>query len=198
MTNLCENCRKRGEKLMLKGDRCLSPKCAMVKKPYGPGAKGAKEDHRKKSEYGRQLAEKQKVRSIYGMRERQFRGCVVKAEKMAGNTAENLLKLLELRLDNVVYRLKLSQSRMHARQMVSHGLVRVNGKKVNIASYTLSEGDMIEPKTKDKYTELRPEGVPSWLELDGKKVVGTVNHLPIREEIDVPVNENMIIEFYSR
>ena len=184
---------------MIKGERCLSVKCAMVKRPYAPGSHGQGSfSARKTSEFGRQLREKQKTRSIYGLREKQFRNYLVKAEKIAGNTAENLMRLLESRLDNVVYRLGFSASRPHARQMVSHGLVRVNGQKINIPSYLISEGDVIEPKNKEKYTDFKHEMAPSWLELDTKKLSGRVKHKPAREEIDTPVNENQIIEFYSR
>ncbi|OQA04573.1 MAG: 30S ribosomal protein S4 [bacterium ADurb.Bin400] len=198
MTNACEKCRRMGEKLLVKGERCLSAKCAMVKRPYGPESQAKTDGRTKKSEYGKQLAEKQKARGIYGLREKQFRLYVTNAEKMQGNSAENVLKLLELRLDNVVYRLGFAISRAHARQMVSHGLVNVNGKKVTIPSYIVKEGTVIEPKYKDKYTELKADGVPSWLELDVKKVSGTVKHVPMREQIDTPVNENLIIEYYSR
>ena len=199
MTNACELCRRENDKLMIKGERCLSVKCAMVKHPYAPGAHGQTEKRGKKmSEYGKQLREKQKTREIYGLRERQFRGYVTKAEKLAGNTAENIMRLLEARLDNVVFRLGFAASRPHARQLVSHGLVRVNDKKISIPSYQVGEGDVIEPKYKEKYTELRNESVPNWLESDAKKVSGKVKSLPSMQEIDTPVNENLIIEFYSR
>jgi small subunit ribosomal protein S4 len=198
MNNSCENCRKVGDKLNLKGERCLSAKCAMVKHAYKPGSHGPVESRSKKSEYGRQLMEKQKARGIYGIRERQFRSYVDKAEKMVGNKAENLMKLLELRLDNIVYRLNFAISRAQARQMVSHGLVSVNGKKVTIPSYLVHDGDTIEPKYKKKYEELSNSGLASWLEMNPKKVTGVVKHQPIRDEIDTPVNENLIIEFYSR
>lgn len=198
MSFACEKCRSAGEKLMLKGERCLSSKCAMVKRPYGPGSHGATESRSKKSEYGRQLAEKQRAKEIYGIREAQFRNYITKAEKMTGNTAENLVQLLELRLDNIIYRLGLAVSRAQARQMVSHGLVAVNGKKVNIPSYTTKEKDAILPKYKEKYKEMKIVHFPSWLDFDQKSVQGQVKHIPIREEIDTPINENLIIEFYSR
>jgi len=183
---------------MLKGERCLAAKCAMVKRPYGPGAHPQTDSRHKKSEYGRQLAEKQQTRQVYGIRETQFRGYITRAERILGNTAENLMRLLELRLDNVVFRLGFAVSRAHARQLVSHGLIAVNGRKVTIPSYSVREGDVIEPKYKEKYTELRADGAPAWLEVNAKKAIGTVKHAPIREEIDTPVNENLIIEFYSR
>jgi small subunit ribosomal protein S4 len=183
---------------MLKGDRCLSAKCAMVKHPFAPGSRGSDSRAPKKSEFGRQLLEKQKTRGIYGIREKQFRSYVTRAEKMVGNTAENILTLLELRLDNVIFRLKLAATRAQARQMVSHGLVRVNGRKVTIPSYSVSVGDSIEPKYKEKYTDIKADGVSSWLDLDAKKVTGQVKNVPVREEIDTPINENLIVEFYSR
>jgi small subunit ribosomal protein S4 len=198
MSFACEKCRSAGEKLMLKGERCLSPKCAMIKRPYGPGAHGTTGPRSKKSEYGRQLAEKQRAKEIYGIREAQFRNYIAKAEKITGNTAENLVKLLELRLDNVIFRLGLAVSRAQARQMVSHGLVSLNGKKVNIPSYTTKEKDIISPKYKEKYKEMKIDHFPSWLDFNQKSSQGVVKHLPIREEIDTPINENLIIEFYSR
>lgn len=198
MNNLCENCRKVGDKLNLKGERCLGAKCAMVKRAYAPGSHGQTESRVKKSEYGRQLQEKQKARGIYGIRERQFRSYVNKANKMVGNKADNLMQLLELRLDNVVYRLNFAVSRAQARQMVSHGLINVNSKKVTIPSYLVSEGDSIEPKRQDKYTEISNAGLASWLDFNAKKVSGSIKHKPVRDEIDTPVNENLIIEFYSR
>ncbi len=183
---------------MLKGERCFSPGCATIKHPYGPGAHGQGETRSKKSEYGRQLEEKQKAKAIYGLRERQFRNYVTKAEKLTGNSALNLARLLELRLDNVAYRLKFAASRAQARQLVSHGLIRVNGSKVSIPSYILRVDDAIEPKLKKDLADLKPDAVPSWLEIDPKKVVGKVKQLPLREQIDSAVNENLIIEYYSR
>ncbi len=199
MPNACEICRRENNKLMIKGERCLSVKCAMIKRPYAPGAHGqGTSSKRKTSEYGRQLREKQKARAVYGLRERQFRNYVVKAEKMLGNSADNLMHLLESRLDNVVFRLGFASSRPHARQMVSHGLVRVNGQKIDIPSYLTKEGDLVEPKDKSKYSDFKHEMAPGWLELDNKKIAGRVKNLPAREEIDTPINENQIIEFYSR
>lgn len=198
MANACEQCRRVGDKLTLKGERCFSAHCAMIKRPYGPGAAPKTDNRSKKSEYGRQLQEKQKAKAIYGIRERQFRTYVNRAEKIAGNTAENLLRLLELRLDNIVFRLGIAVSRPAARQMVSHGLVRINGQKVNIPSCLVKEGDIIEPKNKSKYKEIKANNVVSWLSLDTKKVSGAVVQIPVREQIDTPINESLIIEFYSR
>lgn len=197
MLQACKKCRREGAKLMLKGDKCLSPKCTFIKRNYAPGQHG-QGFHGKVSEYGKQLREKQSTRRSYGISEAQFSNIVKKAEKLEGNTAENLMKLLELRLDNIVYRLGLSTSRSWARQLVSHGHISVNGKKLNIPSAILDENDIIEPKNKDNYKEINNVGIPTWLELDIKKVSGKVKHLPLREEIDTPVNESLIIEFYSR
>lgn len=197
MINACKKCRREGEKLLLKGERCLSPKCAMVKRAYAPGQHG-QASFSKLSEYGKQLREKQKARRIYGLGETQFANYADRAGNMEGNTGDNLMKLLETRLDNIVYRLGLAVSRSGARQMVSHGLIRVNGKKVSIPSYHVKAGDLIEPKNKTAYKELSTTGVPSWIEFDVKKTVGEVKHIPSREEIDTTVNESLIIEFYSR
>jgi small subunit ribosomal protein S4 len=197
MLQACKKCRREGAKLMLKGDKCLSPKCTFIKRAYAPGQHG-QSFHGKVSEYGKQLREKQSTRRSYGISESQFSNIVKKAEKLEGNTAENLMKLLELRLDNVVYRLGFATSRSWARQLVSHGHISVNGKKLNIPSATLDQNDTIEPKNKDNYKEIKSVGIPTWLELDIKKVSGRVKQLPKREEIDTPVNESLIIEFYSR
>jgi len=197
MIEACKKCRREGEKLLLKGERCLSPKCAMVKRPYAPGQHGQAR-FTKQSEYGKQLREKQKARRIYGMGETQFANYAVEAGKAEGNTADILMKLLETRLDNVVYRLGFAASRSGARQMVSHGLMQVNGKKVSIPSYRLKAGDVIEPKNKAAFADFKNANVPTWIEIDAKKVAGTVKHIPSREEIDTTVNESLIIEFYSR
>lgn len=197
MINACKKCRREGEKLMIKGDRCLSPKCAMVKRAYAPGQHG-QSSFSKLSEYGKQLREKQKTRRIYGLGETQFANCANKAGKTEGNTGDNLMRLLETRLDNVVYRLGFATSRSHSRQMVSHGLILVNGKKASIPSFHLKEQDVVEPKNKVSYHDLKVAGMPSWIEFDAKKVIGKIKHIPSREEIDTTVNESLIIEFYSR
>lgn len=197
MSNMCAQCRREGEKLMSKGERCLSPKCALVKRAYGPGEHG-QSFRGKLSEYGKQLREKQKAKRIYGLREAQFSGYITKADKIVGNKSLNMLRLLELRLDNVVYRLGLTSSRPHARQIVNHGGILVNGKKVNIPSYQLKINDVIEPKKKERFKELSASGTPSWIDFDAKNLKAVIKHLPSREEIDTPVNENLIIEFYSR
>lgn len=193
----CKKCRREGEKLMLKGERCLSPKCAMVKRPYAPGQHG-QSFRGKVSEYGKQLREKQKARRIYGISEKQFANYTVKADKLEGNTAENLLTLIESRLDNALYRLGFAPSRSSARQFVSHGLFKVNDKRVSIPSFLVKPGDVISPVKKESFKEVNPLNLPSWIAFNQKTLVGTVNHIPTREEIDTTVNENLIIEFYSR
>lgn len=197
MIKACKKCRRENEKLLLKGERCLGPKCAVTRRPYAPGQHG-QAGFRKISEYGKQLREKQKARRIYGIGETQFANYATHAESIEGNTADNLMKLLETRLDNVVHRIGLASSRSMARQMVSHGLIRVNGKKVTIPSYKLKASDTVEPKEKEAYKDFKVSGVPTWIELDAKKVLATIKHIPSREEIDTTVNESLIVEFYSR
>lgn len=197
MIKACVKCRREGEKLLLKGERCLTPKCSVAKRPYGPGQHG-QSFRGKVSEFGKQLREKQKAKRIYGMGESQFAGYAEKASQLEGNTTENLMRLLECRLDNLVYRLGFAVSRSQARQLVSHGLIKVNSKKVTIPSFQVKEGFTIEPKVKEKYNNLDKLKVVNWLELDGKKVVGKLTHVPSREEIDTPVNESLIVEYYTR
>jgi len=182
---------------MLKGERCASPKCAMVKRPYAPGQHG-QSFRGKISEYGKQLREKQKARRIYGIGEQQFSLYAQKADKIEGNTAENLLSLLERRLDNVLYRLGFASSRSSARQIVSHGRFMVNGKKVSIPSFLVKPGDKISPIKKDAFKDAMSENTATWISFDKKNMTADVNHLPTREEIDTTVNESLIIEFYSR
>lgn len=197
MLQACKKCRREGIKLIIKGERCLSPKCAMTKKGYGPGDHG--QGFRSKvSEYGKQLREKQKARRIYGIRETQFANYVKHAQKSTGSKTENLMRLLETRLDNIVYRLGFAPSRAAARQLVSHGFFRVNDGRVTIPSYRVKPLDMITPKKHKLFAELSLGNNVSWLESNSKKLSATVKHLPSREEIDTPVNENLIIEFYSR
>lgn len=197
MIEACKKCRREGEKLLLKGERCLSPKCAMVKRPYPPGQHGQAR-FTKQSEYGKQLREKQKARRIYGVGESQFSNSATESSKAEGNTADNLMKILETRVDNVVYRLGFAVSRSQSRQMVSHGLIMVNGKKVTIPSYRLKTGDTIEPKNKESFKDFKNSNAPTWIEVDIKKVTGKILHIPSREEIDTTVNESLIIEFYSK
>lgn len=200
----CRLCRREGAKLYLKGDRCYSPKCAIDRRSYAPGIHG--QNRKKLSEYGIQLREKQKARRIYGVLETQFRNYFARAERMKGITGENLLQLLERRLDNVVYRLGLASSRAEARQLVRHGHFRVNGRKTTIPSYQVRPGDVVEvagkSKESPKFAELLERAAeqtpPPWLEYDKERAAGRVLALPTREQIDVPVQEHLIVELYSK
>lgn len=201
---VCRLCRREGVKLYLKGDRCYSDKCAIVTKAYAPGQHG--QSRKKASEYGIQLREKQKVRRIYGVLEKQFRNYFAKAEAQKGVTGENLLRLLESRLDNVVYRLGMASSRVDARQLVRHGHFTVNGKKVNIPSFLVKAGDVVavregsksSPKIEAIAASIAHRTPPTWLELDKENLVGKVINLPVREDIDLPISEQLIVELYSR
>lgn len=201
---VCRLCRREGMKLYLKGDRCYSDKCAFVTKQYAPGQHGT--SRKKVSEYGTQLREKQKVKRIYGVQEKQFRIYYATASRKAGVTGENLLSLLERRLDNVIYRLGLASSRVDARQLVRHGHFTVNGRKVNIPSFLVREGMVISVKEgsrKSPKFEAIAEAIahrnpPAWLELDKENLVGKVVALPARADIDMPINEQLIVELYSR
>lgn len=197
MLKACKKCRREGEKLFIKGDKCLSPKCVIIKRAYAPGDHG-QSFKGKQSEYGKQLREKQKARRIYGIMEAQFRKYVGEAEKLEGNSSANLMKLLETRVDNLIYRTGFTSSRSDARQQASHGMFNVNGKKVRIPSYRLKAGDILSPIKNDRYKEVTLSSSLSWIEVDGKKMTATIKHLPSREEIDTNINENLIIEFYSR
>lgn len=199
----CKKCRRENEKLFLKGERCFSPKCAMVKRNYPPGLHGPKRQSRP-TQYGMQLREKQKVKKIYGVLEKQFRNYYTKAARQSGNASENLLRLLEMRLDNVVYRLGLASSRNLARQLVSHGHLCVNNKKVTIPSYQVKVGDKISVKPGNEQTPLfrdflkasKKRDLPDWLELN--ELEGKVTSLPKLDEIMQSFNMSLIIEFYSR
>jgi small subunit ribosomal protein S4 len=200
----CRLCRRQGTKLFLKGPRCYTDKCAFERRPFAPGIhKGGR---RKLSGYGLQLREKQRVRFIYGITEKQFENYFEKATRMPGITGENLLSLLERRLDNVIFRLGLSDSRIEARQIVSHGHVKVNGKRVNIPSYLVEEGDTIElsesgkenGKIKEILEEKESVPTPGWLEFDRSLLRGKILRNPRREDIDYPVQEQLIVEFYSK
>lgn len=201
---LCRLCRREGIKLYLKGDRCYSSKCAIDRRSYAPGMHGQR--RKKLSEYGMQLREKQKARRIYGVLERQFRTYFERAERQPGVTGENLLRLLERRLDNVVYRLGLATSRQEARQLVLHGHFRLNGRKVNIPSLLVRVGDEIEVREKSRESsrikELMERAAdrtpPAWLEYDANQARGRVVAFPTRDQIDIPVKEQMIVELYSR
>lgn len=198
----CKLCRREGMKLFLKGDRCYTDKCAFVKRSYAPGQHGA--NRKKVSEYGMQLREKQKAKRIYGVLETQFRNTYERAEKIKGVTGENLLRLLEMRLDNVVFRLGFGSSRVEARQLVNHGHFLVNGKKVDIASYKVSVNDVISVREKSRASEKfktfveNPKALPQWLTANLESFEGKVMAEPSREDIDVPVNETLIVELYSK
>jgi len=198
-------CRREGTKLFLKGEKCFSAKCAQTTRPTPPGQHGQGRRMRKASEYGLQLREKQKARRAYGLMEGQFERTFRKAETMKGITGENLLSLLERRLDNVVYRSGLASSRAQARQFVCHGLMTVNGKKVDIPSYTTKVGDVISVRNTRKDMEhfkIVKEGVnrviPKWITTEAAELTATVNALPQRDDVDLTLQENMIVEFYSR
>jgi len=202
---VCKLCRREGEKLFLKGSRCLTVKCAFEKKSYAPGQHGVSQ-RSKLSEYGVQLREKQKVRRMYGSLERQFHNTFTKAERMKGITGENLLRLLESRMDNTVYRLGFAQSRDQARQLVKHGHFLVNNKPVNIPTYQLRPGDLITVKEKSKklsvihesMRKMRDEDMYPWLRLEKAKIEGTFLDWPKRGDIPSQVQENLIVEFYSK
>ena len=200
----CRVCRRNGCKLFLKGERCYTDKCSISRRNYAPGDHGQK--RAKLSEYGTQLREKQKTRSYYGVGEKQFRKYFEMASNKKGITGENLLQILESRLDNVVYRLGYGSSRAEARQMVNHSQFEVNGKKVNIPSYLVKAGDVItvrEIKKGNKTIKANVEDskvrpVPAWLEKDSEKLGGKVIRLAAREEIDIPIEEHLIVELYSK
>ena len=198
----CRLCRREGQKLFLKGDRCYSSKCAIEKRGYAPGQHG--QGRSKISDYGLQLREKQKAKRFYGLQETQFRNLFDKAARKSGITGENLLILLETRLDNVVFRLGFASSRKEARQLVNHGHFQVNGKKVNIPSYTVKAGDVITVKEKStnspKFKEVKEMTitVPAWMTVDVEKLEGKILSVPTRDEIDTPVAEHLIVELYSK
>ena len=197
-------CRREGTKLFLKGEKCFSSKCAQQTRPTPPGQHGQARQ-RKASEYGLQLREKQKARRAYGLMEGQFKRTFERATGMKGITGDNLLQLLELRLDNVVYRSGLASSRAQARQFVCHGLMTVNGKKVDMPSYNCKEGDVISVRSNRKdmlHFQSVKEGigrvVPKWITTDAANLTATLNALPLRDDVDLSLQENMIVEFYSR
>lgn len=200
----CRLCRRENMELFLKGDRCYTDKCAIKRRNYPPGQHG--QGRSKVSAYGVQLREKQKVRRIYGLLEKQFRGYFAEADRMKGVTGENLLSLLERRLDNVVYRLGFASSRTESRQIVRHGHFTLNGRKVNIPSIQLKVGDVValrEKSTKiasinESLEAVVRRGVPQWLELDKDAFKGTLKALPIREDITTPIQEQLVVELYSK
>jgi small subunit ribosomal protein S4 len=198
----CRQCRREGCKLFLKGERCFSAKCAMEKRPVVPGQHGLA--RKKEKEYGIQLREKQKVKRAYGLQEKQFRELYEKAEKTKGITGDNLLSYLERRLDNVVYRMGIADSRSEARQLVSHCHITVNDKVVNIPSYMVNKGDVIAIKENKRELEIfkslkdRKPILPKWLDFSGAKLSGKIIDLPSRDDIDLNIQENLIIELYSK
>jgi len=201
---VCRLCRREKDKLYLKGDRCFTDKCAVVRHAYPPGEHG--QGRQKFSEYGQQLREKQKARRIYGVFERQFRRYFKEADRRRGVTGEILLQLLESRLDSVVYRMGLARSRTEARQLINHGHFQVNGRRVDIPSFLTRIGDEVAVREKSKnkpvfkqiIEERDQHTVVDWLEADREKLQGKVIRIPQREEIDVPVTEHLIVELYSR
>jgi small subunit ribosomal protein S4 len=202
--SVCRLCRREGTKLFLKGSRCYSKKCAFERRPSPPGQHGIR--RRKVGDYGLQLREKQKVRRVYGVLERQFRNYFDSAESRPGVTGENLLRLLELRLDNAVFRMGLAPSRAAARQLVGHGHIAVNGRPTDIASCQLRPGDRIEVRESRTGREpfkvaretLRSHQAPEWLSVDAAKLAGTVVELPRREQMPLDLNEQLVVEYYSR
>jgi len=201
---MCRICRREGQKLFLKGERCYSDKCSVSRRNYAPGQNGQKKA--KLSEYGTQLREKQKTKSFYGVGEKQFRGYFEKASNRKGITGENLLQILESRLDNVVYRLGFGVSRPQARQLVTHGNIEVNGRKVDIASYLVKPGDVVaireirkdNPVVKENMENNSTRPTPEWLEIDTEKMSGKVIRLANRADIDLPVEEHLIVELYNK
>jgi small subunit ribosomal protein S4 len=202
---VCRQCRREGAKLFLKGDRCYTAKCAFDRRSYAPGQHG-QSTNTKVKEYGTQLREKQKMRRIYNVREKQFRLYYQEAVRRRGVTGENLMMLLEIRLDNAIYRMGFAASRAQSRELVAHGHFTVNGRKVNTRSYQLKPGDVVE--VKDSSRSLVPilaamassagSHIPSWLEVDHEKRMGKVLRVPTRDEIDSQVEVTLIVEFYSR
>jgi small subunit ribosomal protein S4 len=202
--SVCRLCRRENLKLFLKGERCYTEKCAFDRRNYPPGQHG--QGRKKFSAYGAQLREKQKVKRMYGVLENQFRNIFKEADRQKGITGETLLSLLERRLDNIVYRLGFTNSRNEARQLVRHSHFLVNHSKVNIPSYLVKPGDVIEPREKSKkivrileaLEGVARRGVPQWLELDKEQMKGSVKGLPTREDITIPIQEKLIVELYSK
>ena len=203
---VCRLCRREGVRLYLKGERCFSGKCAIEKRPYPPGEHGQKRTRRRVSDYGIQLREKQKLRRIYGILERQFRRYFAQATRRSGVTGEALLQFLERRLDNVVWRLGFASSRALARQLVSHGHFTVNDRRVNIPSYQVRQGDTVAvtgssrslPPIISSVATAGGRRLPPWLEIEGDAMRGAVLSLPARDEIDTQIQEELVVEYYSR
>lgn len=202
---VCRLCRRERMKLFLKGDRCFKEKCAIERRGYPPGQHGQRRGRRAQG-YGIQLREKQKVKRIYGVLEKQFREYFKEADRRKGITGENLLVMLERRLDNVVYSLGFASSRAQARQLVRHGHVLVDGRKTTIPSYQLREGQMVAVRERSRKNDfirqsletVRGRGIPAWLELDADQFTGKIVALPTREDVKLPIEEQLIVELYSR
>ncbi|MBN2453718.1 MAG: 30S ribosomal protein S4 [Candidatus Omnitrophica bacterium] len=200
----CRLCRREGAKLFLKGSRCVTDKCAMSRRDYAPGQHG--QIRKKESNYGLQMREKQKVKRIYGVLERQFRHYFQIAERSKEVTGIMLLQLLERRLDNIIFRINLASSRAEARQLVQHGRVYVNGKRVDIPSYTAKLGEEISVKASEKFTKalkerfeiLKDRALPKWLEVDGQSLKAKVTAMPTKEDVGFPIQEQLIVELYSK
>lgn len=203
--SVCRICRREGLKLFLKGDRCYTEKCAIDRREYAPGQHGQMRKS-KPTEFGVQLREKQKVRQVYGLLEKQFALTFERAERMKGVTGENLLKLLEARFDNLVYRLGFANSRREARMLVTQNHFMINNKKANIPSATLKPGDVITVREKSQQVTriqgaieaAQRRGIPEWLELDREKMAGVVRNYPSREQLTLPINESLVVEYYSK
>lgn len=201
---VCKLCRREGLKLFLKGDRCYSDKCSIERREYAPGQHG--QSRSKVSEYGTQLREKQKIRRIYGLLERQFRKFFKEAERRKGVTGDNMIQLLEARLDNMVYRMGFANSRAEARLLVGQRHFQVNGRLVNIPSYVVREGDVVTVREasqkmiriQSSLESVQRRGVPEWLEVDTGKFSGKVKMLPVRNQITMPMNEHLVVELYSK
>lgn len=202
--NKCKLCRREGMKLFLKGQRCFTDKCAISRRDYPPGVHAQKRT--KITDYGVHLREKQKLKRIYGVLERQFRLCFQKAERLRGNTGENMLSLLERRLDNVVLASGFALSRNHARQMINHGHFMVNGRRVDVASFLVRPGDVVSVRENEKTKKMvneavevnKSQAVPDWLEVEGEKTVSKVVSLPRRDHVLHPIQEQLIIELCSK
>ncbi len=200
----CRLCRREGAKLFLKGDRCFTDKCAYERRPYAPGQHGR--IRKKMSDYAVQLREKQKVRRMYGILEEQFRAYFQRADMKKGVTGDNLLIFLERRMDNVVYRMGFANSRNQARQLVRHGVFTLNGRRVTVPSIQVKTGDVVgvreqnrtSPIIKEAQQVIARRGCPAWVEVDGEALKGKVNALPTREDIQFPINEQLIVELYSK
>lgn len=203
---VCRLCRRQGSKLFLKGDRCYTDKCAVERRPSEPGRSAQAKRIKKLTHYGIQLREKQKMRNIYGLLERQFHNLFKKAEQKHGVTGDNFIQFLERRLDNVIFRMGFTNSRAKARQIVNHSHILVNRKKVNIPSYMIDIDDVIEVKESSQnisdFKDLKQGetdiNVPSWLDVDFNNLKGKVVKLPSKEDVDLPVDEKLVVEYYSR